>query len=86
MFITIGDYCYNTDQIKYFGLSTMSKEEFVSIELVNGEKHTISFEGHENALESFHHALKQLCLMTCNQAKKEKDLNSHDGVIEFLRR
>ena len=82
MFITIGDYCYNTDQIKYFGLSTMDEEEFISIELINGAEHTISFENYKDALDSFHHALKQLNLMTCDQEKEIS--NSQSNLFETI--
>lgn len=86
MFITIGDYCYNTDQIIDFGLDTSRKDEYITVELVNGEEDEVEFGSHKEALANFYHALKQLNVITYEQTKEQKDLNSHDGVIEFLRR
>lgn len=85
MFITIGSYCYNTDQIICFGLATDKKDDYVTVELVNGAVDEVEFDSYEEALANFHHALKQLALMTYDQIEKEKDLDSHNA-IEFLRR
>ena len=85
MFITIGDYCYNTDQIIDFGLATDKMDDYITVELTNGAVDKVEFNSHEEALANFHHALKQLNLMTYDQNKEEKDLNSH-SAIEFLRR
>ena len=84
MFITIGEYCYNTDQIIDVGIDTDRKDDYITVELVNGEVDEIEFDTHEIALENFYHALAQLNLMTLNQTEEEKDLNSH-SAIEFLR-
>lgn len=82
MFITIGDYCYNTDQIKCFGLNTSAEQESIIVELIDGGEDEIEFNSHNEAVENFHHALQQLCLITYDQVKEEKDLNSH-SAIEF---
>lgn len=70
MFITIGNYCYNTDQIIDFGIDTDRKDDYITVELTDGGIDEIEFDTHEEALENFHHALKQLALMTCKQAKE----------------
>ena len=86
MFITIGNYCYNTDQIIDFGIDTdREKDDYITVELTNGEVDEIEFASHEIALKNFYHALTQLNLMTLNQTEEEKDLHSH-SAIEFLRR
>jgi hypothetical protein len=84
MFITIGDYCYNTDQIIDFGLDTSRKDEYITVELVNGEEDEVEFGSHKEALANFYHALEQLNVITYEQAKEQKDLHSH-SAIEFLR-
>ena len=87
MFITIGSYCYNTDQIIDFGLAPDKMDDYITVELINGAVDEVEFDSHEEALANFHHALKQLNLMTYDQIEKEKekDLGSH-SAIEFLRR
>lgn len=85
MFITIGNYCYNTDQIKCFGLDTSREQESIIVELIDDGEDEVEFDSHEEALANFHHALKQLNLITYDQTKEEKDLNSY-SAIEFLRR
>lgn len=84
MFITIGDYCYNITKIINFGLDTGRKDDYITVELVDGEEDEVEFNSHEEALANFHHALKQLNLMTYDQNKEQKDLHSH-SAIEFLR-
>ena len=84
MFITIGDYCYNTDQIIDFGLDTSREQESIIVELIDGGEDEVEFNSHEEALANFHHALKQLNLITYEQTKEQKDLHSH-SAIEFLR-
>ena len=87
MFITIGSYCYNTDQIIDFGLATDKMDDYITVELINGAVDEVEFDSYEEALANFHHALQQLNLMTYDQIEKEKekDLGSH-SAIEFLRR
>lgn len=85
MFITIGEYCYNITKIIDFGIDTDRKDDYITVELTNGEVDEIEFASHEIALKNFYHALTQLNLMTLNQTEEEKDLNSH-SAIEFLRR
>ena len=84
MFITIGSYCYNTDQVICFGIDTDRKEDFIAVELTNGTVDEVEFDSHEKALENFHHALKQLALMTCKQAKK--NASSEEGLKTFQTR
>ena len=85
MFITIGDYCYNTDQIIDFGIDTDREDDYITVELTNGEVDEIEFASHEIALKNFYHALTQLNLMTYDQNKEEKDLHSR-SAIEFRRK
>ena len=56
MFITIGDYCYNTDQIKCFGLDTSTERESIIVELIDGGEDEIEFNSHNEAIENFNHA------------------------------
>lgn len=84
MFITIGEYCYNTDQVICFGIDIDRKDDYVSVELVNGTTDEVKFDSHEKALENFHHALQQLALMTCKQAKKKS--SSEEGLKIFQTR
>ena len=85
MFITIGDYCYNTDQIIDFGIDTDRKDDYITVELTNGAVDKIKFDSYEEALANFHYALKQFNLMTYDQNKEEKDLHSR-SAIEFRRK
>ena len=70
MFITIGSYCYNTDQIICFGIDTDKMDDYITVELVDGTKDEVEFDSHEEALANFHHTVKQLNLMTYDQAKE----------------
>lgn len=73
MFITIGDCCYKIDQIKCFGIDTNRMDDYITVELTNGDIDEIEFDSHKIALKNFHHALAQLNLMTHNQTKETQN-------------